>query len=194
MLNVQTVINDAIGVVKDALSTAFRWIGGKIDEAVGWFNGLRNRFDFGDLFGGIRTAFKSALNWIIGKWNGLQFATPSVEFMGVRTDARTIRVPHIEPFARGGVVQPRPGGLVGRIAEAGQAEAVAPIETLKEYVVDAVTTAIGQNGGNAPIIVEAHIYLDGRELKQTVVETIAASPDTVAKANRAGAKKLNYAG
>jgi hypothetical protein len=47
--------------------------------------------------------------------------------------------------------------------------------------------------GGGPILVEAHIYLDGRELEQTVVDTIAKNPGTVAKASRTGQKRLSYA-
>ena len=47
-------------------------------------------------------------------------------------------------FADGGIVMPRPGGLIGRIGEAGKAEAVIPLDRLE--------TMIGKGSGTTVVI------------------------------------------
>jgi hypothetical protein len=170
----------------------------KIDEWREKWKSLRETLttpiSFSGIFDSIKDAFKGAVNWIINKWNTLHFSIPgfSVPFVG-SFGGTSVGVGYIKPFAKGGVVQPRPGGIVGRIGEAGEPEGIAPVSTLQGYIADAVTSAIGPNAGG-PIIVEAHIYLDGRELERTVVETIGKNPDVVAKANASGSKRRAYAG
>lgn len=51
----------------------------------------------------------------------------------------------IEGFAKGGIVLPRSGGTIGRIGEAGQAEAVIPLDRLNEFIGGGTGTVVNIN-------------------------------------------------
>jgi hypothetical protein len=97
---------------------------GLLSAVVGWVVGVKNRIvanftavvNFikrlpgrvrsaaSGLFDGIRSAFRSALNWIIDKWNSLGFTLPVIEFLGKTIGGNTFRVPQIPRFHSGGIV------------------------------------------------------------------------------------------
>jgi hypothetical protein len=97
---------------------------GLLSAVVGWVVGVKNRIvanftavvNFvkglparvrsaaSGLFDGIRSAFRSALNWIIDKWNSLGFTLPVIEFLGKTIGGQTFRVPQIPRFHSGGIV------------------------------------------------------------------------------------------
>lgn len=63
----------------------------------------------GGVFDGLKAAFRSALNWIIDKWNGLKFTIPPVTVAGVELfGGATIGTENIGRFAHGGIA----GGLI----------------------------------------------------------------------------------
>lgn len=73
----------------DVVNSVRNWIDTLVDK----FNALKNRFSFSGLFDGLKSAFKSAMDWIIGKWNNLSFGVGDFK----------IGTPHIPFLARGGV-------------------------------------------------------------------------------------------
>lgn len=59
---------------------------------------------------GIKGGFRSAINWIIGRWNGLRFSIPRIDIPGVGTiGGGVVQVPQIPYLARGGIIER--GGL-----------------------------------------------------------------------------------
>ncbi len=104
----------------------------QFDKVVDFFTGLPGRFTSASsgLFNGIKDAFRSALNYVIRGWNGLQFTMPSINthIPGVGTiGGFTVGVPDIPELAFGGLVRARPGGTIVRVGEAGRDEAVVPL-------------------------------------------------------------------
>jgi tape measure domain-containing protein len=93
------------GVIRSGLSAIIKGIAsapGRIaTAAAGMFNGIRN-------------AFKSAINWIIGKWNSLEFKIPGFDppGPGPKFGGITIGVPDIPLLAAGGVVRPGVGSWI----------------------------------------------------------------------------------
>lgn len=61
----------------------------------------------------------------------------------------TLNIPRL---ADGGIVQPRPGGVLANIAEGGKAEVVSPLDKLRAIVAEAVQNAGGNGAG---IVVQA---------------------------------------
>lgn len=92
----------AWGWIKDKaaeiLGASVKWISGKVDEVIGFFTGMPKRAAgaFVGLFDGMGTAFAKVLNWIIDKWNGLDFKLPSLLGGG------TIGLPDIDHVNWGG--------------------------------------------------------------------------------------------
>ena len=80
---------------------------------------------------------------------------------GYITDNRKQTVPK---FAEGGIVMPTPGGTLGIIGEAGQAEAVIPLDKLDRYT--------NGGGNNFTITVNAGMGSDGGRIGQLIVDEI----------------------
>lgn len=82
------------------------------------------------MFDGIKNAFRSAINWIVDKWNDLSFSIggfdppgPGPKFGGV-----TVGTPNIPRLAQGGIVRAQPGGILANIGEGRYDEAVVPLD------------------------------------------------------------------
>lgn len=131
--------HDFVNFFKDA----FMWIMNKITEVRDWVIGkFQNLVDnvtsipgkirsaAAGMWDGIKDAFKSAVNWLIGRWNALHFSIPAVDFLGMHIGGFTLRLPQIPMLAGGGVVQARSGGTLALLGEGGEDEAVIPLSKL----------------------------------------------------------------
>ena len=92
------------------------------------------------------------INFIIGAINGLLGAINAVlsagKAIGINVQIPTIPTLKIPRLAEGGIVMPRPGGVLANIAEGGQAEAVIPLNRLGDFTGKAGNTYnITVNGG-----------------------------------------------
>ncbi|MFC4333858.1 phage tail tape measure protein [Salininema proteolyticum] len=113
--------------VMGALSIIQSWIVDKWNSIVDFVTGLPGRIGsaVSGMWDGIKDAFRSAINWIIGAWNGLSFTVPSVD-MGPLGEIGgfTISTPNIPMLANGGIVTSPTLAMIG---EGGQDEAVVPL-------------------------------------------------------------------
>jgi hypothetical protein len=77
------------------------------------------------------------INFIISGINGLLGAINRVlsagKAIGINLQVPTIPTLSIPRLAEGGIVMPRPGGVLANIAEGGQAEAVIPLNKMKDF-------------------------------------------------------------
>ena len=137
-----------------------------------WIKGFVNSFELalfqiGEFFGGIFSAIgsiaKGALNGILGFVEGyINFIISGIngliglintvlgagKAIGINLQIGTIPKVTIPRLAEGGIVMPRPGGVLANIAEGGQAEAVIPLDRMGSF--GAGTTknyTINVNGG-----------------------------------------------
>ena len=134
---VWSVITDAFGLItrflRDRVTQIRSFFGGMWDNVwqpivgvylhvVGWFNnvvdfvrGLPGRIAgaAGGMWDGIRDSFRSALNWIIDRWNSLSFTLPSFEAFGQKIGGFTLSTPDIPRFAKGGIVDKPTLAIVG---------------------------------------------------------------------------------
>lgn len=107
------------------------WITGKLDDVVEYVRGLPARITTAaaGMFDGIKDAFRSAINWVIRAWNGLEFTMPSVNthIPGVGTvGGFTLGTPNIPELATGGVVTRRTLAWIGEDGP----EAVIPLDRM----------------------------------------------------------------
>jgi hypothetical protein len=108
-------------VAKTALNGILGFIEGYINFLISGINGLLRR---------INTLLSA------GKTVGINVQVPLID---------NIKIPRL---AEGGIVMPRPGGVLANIAEAGQAEAVIPLDRLGDFTGRAGNTyKITVNGG-----------------------------------------------
>jgi uncharacterized protein YoxC len=115
--NIKSTVQGIADKVRDVVAN----VRDKIDTMVSKFDGIKGRLSFGGMFDGIKSAFRSALNWIIGKWNGLSFSIPSVDthIPGVgKVGGFSIGTPNIPLMDTGGIVRGPGLVAVGNITEA----------------------------------------------------------------------------
>lgn len=117
------------GWFKQAGIDAWNWIKGAAQSAWQWIKDNWTKLlpllagPFGLLvkvivthFDGIKEAFKSAINWIIERWNGLEFQVPELKIAGHNVlpgGGSKIGAPDIPLLAEGGNVRQRGSVIVG---------------------------------------------------------------------------------
>ncbi|WP_213452898.1 tape measure protein [Rhizomonospora bruguierae] len=135
--------------VKGWLGSAKDWMVNKFTSLVDFVKGLPGKISkaASGMWDGIKNAFRSALNWLISKWNGLSLKIPSIDthIPGIgKIGGFTLRTAQIPKLAEGGIVPATPGGRIVRVAEAGKAEAIAPLDKLERM--------LGGRGGGPDVL------------------------------------------
>jgi len=147
---VSNTITDTVEAVGETFRTVFQAVSDFMRDI---FNGL---------VGIVRTPLNSIIDLInrtIDGLNSLQIKIPDwVPQVGGQQFGITI--PRIPRLADGGIVMPRPGGVLANIAEAGQAEAVIPLDRL------------GSMGNTYNINISAGIGSDPVSIGRYVVDAI----------------------
>ena len=131
----------------------FADIGGWVDNFVKGFGDAMKQVGkfFTDVFKGFGDFFKAIINVWIGLFEGfINFILGGVNgiisglnlvLSGIKAatfgavDLKVSKIPTVKipRLAEGGLVMPRPGGVFANIAEAGQPEAVIPLDRLNEF-------------------------------------------------------------
>lgn len=133
------------------VSTGASYITSKWNSLVGFFRGVPGAMNkaFSGAFDGLKNAFRSAVNWIIGGWNRLSFSIPGVDthIPGVgNVGGFTMGTPNIPYLATGGVTT---GPTMAMIGEGRENEAVLPLSKLNGMLnsarVQGVTSANAQS-------------------------------------------------
>ena len=114
---IQGIIKGALEGVRLAVGAALEVVGSMFKSAwngiLDFFGGLPGKFSraASGLFDGIKNAFRSAVNWIIRAWNGLEFKIPGFDppGPGPKFGGFTLGVPNIPLLHSGGIFQ-APGG------------------------------------------------------------------------------------
>ena len=94
--------------VVDAVTTAKDWVVGIWNSVVDFVTGLPSRIGSAasGMWDGIKDAFKSAINWIIDKWNGISFGIPKLDLGPLGSiGGGNFRVPQIPRLAEGGIIK-----------------------------------------------------------------------------------------
>jgi hypothetical protein len=157
---IQSVWNGIVAGAKavwKGIQLYFGFWKGLFDKVAGWAIGVKNRVVAGfnkvvsfvrglpkrissaasGLFDGIKNAFRSAVNWLISKWNNLSFTLGGGSVMGINIPSITLSTPNIPYLAAGGIVTRPTLAVVG---ERGP-EAVVPLSR-------------GGGGIGGPIVIE----------------------------------------
>lgn len=115
--------------LKVGIAVAGIFVKERFNDVVDFITGLPARVASAasGLWDGIKDAFRAAINWIISKWNALEFTIPSVSAFGVTIGGQTFGTPDIPMLANGGIVRKRPGGVLAVIGEGRYDEAVIPL-------------------------------------------------------------------
>ncbi len=123
--------------VRGWVSDVRDWIVDRFRKIVDFVKGLPGRIRSAarGMWDGIKEAFRSAVNWLIDKWNNLSFTIGPIS-MGPfgSLGPWTLSTPNIPRLAEGGIVPSTSGGRLVQVAEAGQAEAIIPLDRLRDMV------------------------------------------------------------
>ena len=139
-----------------------------------FINPITNLIKQVNIFAPLGDGFKAVINKMIGWWNNfkLELKIPSnavTNFLGIGGKGFTIQAPYVAPFAKGGVVQPTPGGTLARIGEAGRAERVEPLDAQGLSVRDrAIIEQLSGGGKQINMTINASPGMDERELAAIV--------------------------
>ncbi|MGM5069825.1 phage tail tape measure protein [Rhodococcus qingshengii] len=155
---IQGVI-DVFGWLKDKAGEVLGWVREKIDGFVDTVSGLKDRITSAasGMWDGIKEAFKSAINWILTKWNNLSIPLPEIKIAGkVLYDGGDINFPDIPLLAKGGVAGRRDDGrLFG--PGTGTSDSILGIDELgipTAFVAnrEGIVTEKAMDQGGAPIV------------------------------------------
>jgi hypothetical protein len=123
--------------IKAGATGAKDWVVEKFGALVEFVRGLPGAIGraASGMFSGIGEAFRSAMNWIITKWNNFRFPSktlhvPHIPGTSIGGDVTFggWGLPDIPYLADGGIIKARPGGTLVRAAEAGVDEAYVPLD------------------------------------------------------------------
>jgi hypothetical protein len=137
----------AINIVKDLIIGFIEKVGSLISKFVSFkdnvtelYNKVKdffanvNKLSIGDIFAGLKTGFKSAINYVIDKWNDLEFdlrlpkSVFGIPLGPLAGKGFTIDTPNIPRLAEGGIIPATSGGMLATIGEAGRPERVEPLD------------------------------------------------------------------
>lgn len=95
--------------IGNGAAAAFKWIIDKATSFIGWIGGMPGKIasKARGMFNGIREAFRSAVNWIVGRWNSLSFRIPGVSVPGLGQvwGGATLSTPDLPYLAGGGTAR-----------------------------------------------------------------------------------------
>lgn len=169
--------------VRDAWPKIRDWVKEKIDSIVNFFSGIKDRVreKVSGMWDGIKDGFRSALNWLITKWNnfGLSLRFPDWLPFGLANKEVTFDTPNIPLLAKGGIVPAVPGGTLARIGEAGQAERIEPLDSdglsNRDKAMIKFLTSTAPGGGGTVVNVYPAPGMNERELADLVSRRLAKS-------------------
>jgi tape measure domain-containing protein len=116
--------------ISGGAKSVYTKVRGWLDRAVLFIAGMPGRIGraASGMWNGIVSAFKGAINAVIGGWNGLQFSVPGFSAGPVHFGGFVLGVPDIPYLAEGGIVRARRGGTLAVLGEGGRDEAVVPLD------------------------------------------------------------------
>jgi hypothetical protein len=170
------ILTGPIGLA--VLAIAKNW-----DTIISTIKGLpkRIRDAASGLWDGIKDSFKSAINYIINRWNALQFSLKfpdkifGIPLGPLSGKGFTLDTPNIPPLAKGGVVMPSAGGTLAQIGEAGRPERIEPLDPdgLSKRDKAMIEMLSGGRGSGINITINPSAGMDERELASIVSRQIA---------------------
>jgi len=190
---IQFTLVAAINIVKDIIIGFITKVGDLIQKFVDFKDKVSeiydkikefftniNKLSIGDIFDGLKTGFKAAINYVIDKWNDLEFDLKLPEkVFGIPLGPLagkgfTIDTPNIKKLAEGGIVPATSGGMLAMIGEAGRPERVEPLDPdgLSKRDKAMIELLAGESRG-IQITVNPSPGMDERELAALVSRQLA---------------------
>lgn len=109
--------------IKEKAAAGFDWVKEKALAFLGWFRELPGRIKSAasGMWDSIKDSFKSAVNWVIDKWNGLSLTIGGGSIAGIDIPQVTLNTPNIPRFHTGTASVPgAPGTEMLALLQAGE--------------------------------------------------------------------------
>jgi hypothetical protein len=135
------LVSKIVGFLVPAITGIIGWfvkMGTKAQEIFGnivtwasnlvtWFKALPEKISKAvvGMWDGLKSSFRAAINWIIGKWNDFSLTVGGGEFLGKTLPSVTLDTPNIPYLARGGITTGPTLAMIGD--NPGGREAVIPL-------------------------------------------------------------------
>ncbi|WP_336319448.1 hypothetical protein [Streptomyces lavendofoliae] len=164
-------VDKIVSVVTKGFKSGMKAIQGAVSTATGVITPILK--GIGNVMLAPFRAFATAVNTIIGALNGFKVSIPGwVPVFGGKSFSISLPKIPVPALAKGGIVQPRNGGTLALVGEAGEHEAVIPLSKLERM--------IGPGGSRAQIarLAEAverladrpvHVQVDGQTIARAVI-------------------------
>lgn len=109
----QSVWAVAWGAISGAATAATGWITAKFTDVVSFVTGLPAKISLAasGMWDGLKSSFRSSINWIIGRWNDFSFTIGGGTVLGVSIPKVTLDTPNLPLLAKGGTAT-RPGWAI----------------------------------------------------------------------------------
>ena len=136
------------------MTDAITWVIDHMGDLIRFFQSAPGKISgaLSGMWNGLVSGFKSAINTIIGWWNGLHFNVPRIDIGPIHAGGGTIDFPNVPYLAKGGIVSHPTLAMIG---ERGP-EAVVPLGRLGStgggLHVHVHTTAVVDNRGMATLM------------------------------------------
>lgn len=101
--------------IKEGVKAVWDFIKETWNKIIDFLTGIPGRISraVSGMWDGIKNAFKSAVNWIINKWNDLEISIGGGSILGVDIPKITIKTPNIPTFQTGGIFHAPAGQRAG---------------------------------------------------------------------------------
>jgi hypothetical protein len=179
----RNAVNSLGTSIKNGLGAAVEFISTKFTSLISYITTLPSKIASAsrNLWDGIKDSFKNAINYIINKWNALQFGLRfpdkifGIPLGPLAGKGFTLDTPNIPPLAKGGVVMPSAGGTLAQIGEAGRPERIEPLDPdgLSKRDKAMIQMLSGGKGSGVNITINPSAGMDERELASIVSRQIA---------------------
>ncbi|WP_036374351.1 phage tail tape measure protein [Micromonospora sp. ATCC 39149] len=146
------------------IADAWKWVTAKVSEFVDYIGGLpaRIRAKARGMFDGLKDAFRSAINWMIGKWNSFSLTLGGGSVLGMDIPSVTLATPNIPYLAKGGHILDAGMAVVGErgpeLVHLGRGATVQPL------------TGGAQGGGVSGTLRVILQWPDGRVIRDQIVD------------------------
>ena len=152
------VYQNIITPVSESIQDVFETVGGAIESV---WQGVSDFME--TIFNGLVEIARPPLNAIIGFVNGVIDAINSIRItiptwvpvFGGRSFSANLK--NIPQLADGGVVMPRPGGVLANLAEAGKPEAVIPLDRMGDLGGNTYNITINAGVGSDPVSIGRYV-------------------------------------
>lgn len=167
------IVTGAMNAVKGAAIAVKNEVVASFNNMVSFFSGLPSRISSATsgMWNGIKNSFKSAVNWVIDKWNNLSFGVPAISVMGKEVfGGASVNTPNIPRLHQGGTTTSGGAAIIKPQEEMvvlPPAASVVPLDTAASIVAAAGRGSNG-SGGSSPTVLQ--VVLDRKVLAEAVYD------------------------